>query len=108
MPTTAGAHQTIAVGAVAPSDHFPLDDLESLEHFPPLTERRNALRLEHLLIHHHFLLRHTLNVRRVLVQSERAVPSRDVCGEGVEIFFVFLRAAAAVVSAAEDELLFTC
>ena len=41
--------------------HFPLDDLESLEHFPPRTERRNALRLERLLVHqHHSPPRHTL------------------------------------------------
>ena len=75
--------------------YFPLDDLESLDHFPR-TERRNAMPFERLLIHqHHFLPRHTLKVWHVLVQSERAEPSRDVCG--VEIFFVFLRAAAAVI-----------
>ena len=79
--------------------HFPPDDLESLEHFPPRTKGRNALRLERLFVHkHHFLPRHTLKVRRVLVQSERSKPSRDVVQYcRVEIFFVFLRTAAAAV-----------
>ena len=78
--------------------HFPPDDLESLEHLPPRTQCRNALSLECLLIHkHHFLPRHTLKVRRVLVQSERAEPSRDVVQYcRVEIFFVFLRAAVVI------------
>ena len=59
-------------------------------------ERGNALRLERLLVHEdHFLPRHTLKVRRVFVQSERAEPSRDIVQYcRVEIFFVFLRTAA--------------
>ena len=88
---------------MARSDHrcqFPPDDLERLEHFPSRTQCRNALRLECLLIHkYHFLPRHTLKVRRVLVQSERAEPSRDVVQYcGVEIFFVFLRTAVVVIT----------
>ena len=90
-----------AVVAVAQSDHrypFPPDDLESLGHFPPRTQCRNALRFECLLIHkHHFLPRHTLKVRRVLVRSERAEPRREVVQYyRVEIFFVFLRAALVI------------
>ena len=87
--------------------HFPPDDLESLEHFPPRTKGRNALRLERLLAHHHrFLPGHTLEVRRVLVQSERAEPSRDVVQYcRVKIFFAFLRTPPPLFPPAADELL---
>ena len=45
-------------------------------------------------IKYHFLPRHTLKVRRVLVQSERAEPCRNIIQDSrVEIFCVFLRAA---------------
>ena len=84
-----------AISQKLSADHLPPNDLERLEHFPPHTQRSNALRLERLFIHkHHFLLGHILKVRRVLVQSERAKPRRDVQYCQVEIFFVFLHTAA--------------
>ena len=63
-------------------------------HFPARTERRDALRLECLLIHrHHLLLRHALEIRRVFVQPEGAQPpSHVVQNRRVDIFFVLLHA----------------
>ncbi|KAF8258255.1 hypothetical protein EI94DRAFT_1755185, partial [Lactarius quietus] len=74
--------------------HFPPNNLESLEHLATHPKRRNTPRLECLLIHsHHFLLRHTFEIRRVLVQPERAQPPRHVVQHrGVKTFFV-LRSA---------------
>ena len=88
-----------AVGSSMPI--FLLTTSKVLSIFPPRTKGRNALRLERLLVHrHHFLPGDTLKVRRILVQSERAEPRRDVVKYcRIEIFFVFLcTAAAAVVS----------
>ncbi len=62
--------------------HLPANDLERLEHHPARTERRDALRLECLLVRHHYLPglpRHVLKVRRVHVQREHArLPSHTV------------------------------
>jgi hypothetical protein len=69
---------------------------KSLEHLPARTdsECRDAWCLECLVYHHHFLLRHTFKVRRVLVQSERVQPPNYVVKKRrAEIFFVLLRAA---------------
>ena len=72
-----------------------MNDLKSLEHIPARTERRDALRLECLLVHHyHFLPGHPFKVRRVLVQPERVQPpSHVVQHRRVEMLLVLLRSS---------------
>ena len=73
--------------------HLLVDHLESFEHLTGRAERRNALRLEYPLVHHHHLLPgHPFKVRPVLVKHERAhSPSHVVQHSGAEIFLVLLR-----------------
>ena len=59
--------------------HLLANDFESLEHRLARTERRDAMRLECLLVHHHNILpRHALKAQHALVKPERVQPPSHV------------------------------